>query len=191
MDDLRPATRPAAAFPVRMIALDLDGTLIGHDFRISDRTAAAIREAVAARGQGLDRDRPDGQLRRRVSPTSSGLADPIIGHQGAVVRAMPARPAAIDPSDLPFRAPVGRILHHSPMSAEAARAAIAWCLENGPRPARQRPRADRGLARRRPVRGLLGVPGAGGGHRRPTSRRRSGGRCRRSSRWGIRRGRWS
>ncbi len=130
MDDLRPAIRPAAEFPVRMIALDLDGTIIGHDFRISDRTAAAIREAVRL---GVKVSIATGRMASSAAVYAHqlGLADPIIAHQGAVVRAMPARSAAIDPSDLPFRAPVGRILHHSPMSAEAARAAITWCLEKG------------------------------------------------------------
>ncbi len=130
MEDLRPATRPAAVFPVRMIALDLDGTVIGHDFRVSDRTATAIREAMA---RGVRVSIATGRMASSaaVYAFQLGLTDPIIGHQGAIVRAMPARPFVVDPDELPFRAPVGRILHHTPMSAEAARAAITWCLERG------------------------------------------------------------
>ena len=44
---------------------------------------------------------------------------------------MPPAPTAIDPDDPPFRAPIGRILRHTPMAAEVAREAIAWCLERG------------------------------------------------------------
>ena len=130
MDDLRPATRPDADFPVRLIALDLDGTVIGHDFRVSDRTAAAIREAVA---RGVKVSIATGRMpsSAAVYAHQLGLTDPIIGHQGAVVRAMAAHRVPIDESDPPFRAPVGRILHHTPMAAEVAREAIAWCLARG------------------------------------------------------------
>ena len=128
MDDHRPDVRPAAEFPVRLIALDLDGTVIGHDFRVSDRTAAAIREAVA---RGVKVSIATGRMpsSAAVYAHQLGLTAPIVGHQGAVVRAMAAERVAIDPDDLPFRAPVGRILHHTPMAAAVAREAVAWCLE--------------------------------------------------------------
>ena len=146
MDDLRPAARPDAAFPVRMIALDLDGTVIGHDFRISERTGAAIREAVA---RGVKVSIATGRMASSAAVYAHqlGLTAPIVGHQGAVVRAMAAERVPIDLDDPPFRAPVGRILHHTPMAAAVAREAIAWCLARGLDPARQRPGADRRLAR--------------------------------------------
>ena len=43
-DEGLPAGRsPRARAPIRLLALDIDGTLVGHDFRLSDRTVAAIR----------------------------------------------------------------------------------------------------------------------------------------------------
>ena len=130
MDGLPAGDRPSPAFPVRLIALDLDGTVIGPDFRISDRTAAAIRDAVS---RGVHVSIATGRMASSAAVYAHhlGLTDPIIGHQGAVIRAMPSAPTAIDPADPPFRAPVGRILRHTPMAAEAAREAIAWCLERG------------------------------------------------------------
>ncbi len=130
MRDHRPASRPAPAFPIRMIALDIDGTLVGNDFRISDRTQAAIRAATSA---GVRVSLASGRMASSgaVYAHLLGLSDPIIGHQGAVVRMMAARRAHVDPLAPPFRAPVGRLLHHVPLAAAAARAAIAWCLEHG------------------------------------------------------------
>ena len=130
MDDLRPAARPDAAFPERMIALDLDGTVIGHDFRISERTGAAIREAVA---RGVEVSIATGRMASSAAVYAHqlGLTAPIVAHQGAVVRAMAAERVPIDLDAPPFRAPVGRILHHTPMAAAVAREAIAWCLARG------------------------------------------------------------
>jgi hydroxymethylpyrimidine pyrophosphatase-like HAD family hydrolase len=130
MDGAVQAERPMPAFPIRMLALDLDGTILGHDFRIGDRTAAAIREAVR---RGVRVSIATGRMASSAAVYAHqlGLIDPIIGHQGAVVRAMPAEPVPIDLADPPFRAPVGRILRHTPMAADAARDAIAWCLARG------------------------------------------------------------
>ncbi len=47
MRDYRPTVRPEAAFPIRLIALDIDGTLVGPDAELSPRTVAAVRAAVA------------------------------------------------------------------------------------------------------------------------------------------------
>jgi Cof subfamily protein (haloacid dehalogenase superfamily) len=130
MDGLAPAARPSAAFPIRLIALDLDGTVIGHDFDVRERTAGAIREAVR---RGVHVSIATGRMATSAAVYAHrlGLRDPIVGHQGAVIRAMPSEPVVIDPADLPFRAPVGRVLRHTPMAAAVAREAIAWCLERG------------------------------------------------------------
>lgn len=130
MRDHQPASRPAPAFPIRMIALDIDGTLVGGDFRISDRTGAAIHAATEA---GVRVSLASGRMASSgaVYAHLLGLRDPIIGHQGAVVRRMAARRVPVDPLDPPWRAPVGRVLHHTPLDAAVARDAIVWCLDHG------------------------------------------------------------
>jgi hypothetical protein len=130
MRDLRPATRPAPELPIRLLALDIDGTLVGDSFRVSDRTAVAIRAAV---GMGVRVSLATGRMASSgaVYAHQLGLTEPIIGHQGAVVRMMPTHPDVIDPRKSPFRARVGRLLHHTSLAATAAREAIAWCLAKG------------------------------------------------------------
>ena len=39
-------TTPDPVFPIRLIALDIDGTIIGDDHEIADRTVAAVRGAM-------------------------------------------------------------------------------------------------------------------------------------------------
>ena len=116
MEDHRPASRPAPELPIRLLALDIDGTIISHDFRISDRTVAAIQGAVA---RGVRVSLATGRMPSSavVYANRLGLTEPIVGHQGALVRAMPnVRERVVD--DVPgVRARVGRILHHIPMPA--------------------------------------------------------------------------
>lgn len=130
MEDHRPASRPAPELPIRLLALDIDGTIIGHDFRISDRTVAAIQGAVA---RGVRVSLATGRMPSSavVYANRLGLTEPIVGHQGALVRAMPKVPErAVD--DVPgVRGRVGRILHHIPMPAPVVREAIEWCRANG------------------------------------------------------------
>src|SRR5829696_99645 len=128
MDNHRPAARPEPELPIRLLALDIDGTIVGHDFGISDRTVAAIRGAVE---RGVRVSLATGRM-----PSSAvlyanrlGLTEPIIGHQGAIVRAMPARREPPPPEDAPpvFRGRVGRMLDHEPLAPEVVREAIRWC----------------------------------------------------------------
>lgn len=134
MRDHRPTARPEPAFPVRLLALDIDGTLVGHDGRLSERTREAVREAVR---RGVRVSLATGRM-----PSSAvlfanqlGLREPIVAHQGAVVRAMPSDPAArTDVAAPPFRGRVGRLLHHQPMPPDVARDAVRWCIANGLNP---------------------------------------------------------
>ena len=105
----------AAVFPIRMLALDIDGTLVGDDLVLRDRTRAAIVRAVH---RGLHVSLVTGRM------TSSALTfarllelrDPIVGLQGAAIREMPLRG-----SDRP-----GRLLRHQPLAAEVARGVVEW-----------------------------------------------------------------
>jgi hydroxymethylpyrimidine pyrophosphatase-like HAD family hydrolase len=126
----RSAARAPAELPIGLLALDIDGTLVGHDFRISPRTEAAIRGAVA---RGVRVSLATGRMASSAAVYAHrlGLTEPLIGHQGAVVRRMPARASGTEPASQPgqpFRAPVGRLVHHTSLAAAVARDAITWCL---------------------------------------------------------------
>ncbi len=130
MRSYRPATRPAPAFPVRMLALDIDGTLVDADAELSERTIAAVRAAVA---RGVRVSLATGRMPSSavVFANRLGLREPVIGHQGALVRAMPAPGARGDATAPPFRGRVGRMLSHSPLAPEVARDAVRFCREHG------------------------------------------------------------
>jgi Cof subfamily protein (haloacid dehalogenase superfamily) len=110
----------APAFPIRLIALDIDGTLVGDDLIIGPRTRAAVRAA-------MDRDVAVSLVTGRMVSSAQrfaeelGLTGPIIGYQGGLARAMPA----LDSRRL------GRLLVHTPIAAETARAVVRWTREHG------------------------------------------------------------
>jgi Cof subfamily protein (haloacid dehalogenase superfamily) len=112
------------AFPIGLIALDLDGTLIGDDLVLGRRTVAAV---AAARARGVAVSIVTGRMTSSVLPYARtlGLVDPIVAYQGALVRALP--PPERDPR-------LGRILAHRPLAVEAARDAIAWARSVGIEP---------------------------------------------------------
>jgi Cof subfamily protein (haloacid dehalogenase superfamily) len=118
------STRPVPGFPIGLIALDLDGTLIGEDLLLGPRTQAAIS---AARERGVAVSIVTGRMSTSALPYARtlGLVDPIVAYQGALVRALP--PPAADPR-------LGRILAHRPLAADAAREVIAWSKSVGLEP---------------------------------------------------------
>ena len=68
----RRASRPSPAFPIRLIALDIDGTLIGDDLVIGDADQGGDPRRDGPRRRGLAR-RPGGWSRAPCgSPSSSG-----------------------------------------------------------------------------------------------------------------------
>lgn len=111
---------PEPRFPIRLIALDIDGTLIGDDHEVTARTAAAVKEAMA-------RDVAVSLVTGRMVSSAMrfardlGLTGPVVGYQGGLIRAMPelASPR------------VGKLLLHTPLSAEAARRILRWTREHG------------------------------------------------------------
>jgi len=130
--NLRPAVRPEPDFPIRMLALDIDGTLVGPDVTLSDRIVGVIGEAIA-RGVkvSLATGRTPGSA--VVFANRLGIVEPIIGHQGAVVRAMPVPDPRADAELLAtnaVRGRIGKLLHHEPMAADVVRDALAWCWAN-------------------------------------------------------------
>ena len=128
--DFRPAVRPAPAFPIRMVVLDIDGTLVGETLQIGPRTRAAISTAL---DRGVIVSLATGRMPSSavVFANHLRLTAPLVGHQGGVIRAMPSRrepPRELSPK---ARGRVGRVLHHAPMSAAAVREAVAWCRAQG------------------------------------------------------------
>jgi Cof subfamily protein (haloacid dehalogenase superfamily) len=105
---------------IRLVALDLDGTLIGDDLRLPPRTTAAIRAAVE---RGVHVVLATGRMTSSALPYARelGLRAPLVGLQGALVREMPA----------PGSARLGRLLLHRPLPAAVAHDAIAWCRAVG------------------------------------------------------------
>ncbi|HEY7524623.1 MAG TPA: Cof-type HAD-IIB family hydrolase [Candidatus Limnocylindrales bacterium] len=112
-------TRPAAGFPIRLLALDIDGTLVGDDLILRDRTRAAV---VAAVQRGVHVSLATGRMASSalVFARELGLRDPIVAYQGALVRAMPVVDGRI-----------GRLLSHRPLAAPVAREAIVWSRAHG------------------------------------------------------------
>jgi Cof subfamily protein (haloacid dehalogenase superfamily) len=110
----------APLFPIRLIALDIDGTIIGDDFIIGDRTVAAIRAA-------MQRDVAVSLVTGRMVSSAMrfardlGLTAPVVGYQGALIRAMPE----------PGSKRLGRLLLHTPLAAAVARDIVLWTLERG------------------------------------------------------------
>jgi hydroxymethylpyrimidine pyrophosphatase-like HAD family hydrolase len=135
MKDYRPRVRPEPELPIRMIALDIDGTLVGQDLVLSDRLITAVGEATR---RGVKVTLATGRMPSSavVFANRLGLVEPIIGHQGAIVRAMPAgrRAAGRIAGEPPRRGRIGRILSHQPMPAEVIREAVRWCFDHGLNP---------------------------------------------------------
>ena len=111
---------PDPILPIRLVALDIDGTLVGDDLNIGPDTRAAIR---AARRAGVVVSLVTGRMVSSAMRFARELEldSPVVGYQGALIRAMPA-----EGSDR-----LGRLLVHTPMPAEVAREIVAWTRRHG------------------------------------------------------------
>jgi hypothetical protein len=109
---------PEPALPIRLIALDIDGTLVGEDQVIGDRTRAAVAEATR---RGIAVSLVTGRMATSALPFAQalGLTGPIVAQQGAMIRSMPE-----DGSMRP-----GKLLFHRPLKPEVAGDIVRWCLE--------------------------------------------------------------
>lgn len=106
--------------PIRLVALDIDGTLIGDDHVIGPRTVDAIR---AAQRRGVAVSLVTGRMvsSARRFADELGLVSPIVGYQGALIRDMP--PAGSHR--------LGRLRVHTPLPAEVAHDVILWTIAHG------------------------------------------------------------
>ena len=111
---------PEPLLPIRLIALDIDGTIIGDDHEIAERTIRAVRGA-------MERDVAVSLVTGRMVSSAMrfaqelGLTGPIVGYQGGLIRAMP----------LPGSRRLGKLLLHTPLPAESARSILEWTRAHG------------------------------------------------------------
>jgi hypothetical protein len=108
------------AFPIRLVALDIDGTLVGADLVVGERTRAAIAAATAS---GVAVSLVTGRMASSAVRFARALdlRGPLIAYQGGLARLMPE----------PGSARLGRLLWHRPVPAAVAREAIVWSRERG------------------------------------------------------------
>ena len=80
--------RATPAFPIGLIALDLDGTLVDDSLLLRERTAAAVRAAIA---RGVSVSIVTGRMATSALRFARelGIGDPIVAYQGALIRAIP------------------------------------------------------------------------------------------------------
>jgi Cof subfamily protein (haloacid dehalogenase superfamily) len=115
-----PAPIPLEArFPIRLLALDIDGTLVGDDLTLRSRTIAAVRGATA---RGVQVALATGRMSSsaRGFAETLGLSGPVIAYQGALIREMSQ-----------LGRPLGRLLVHRPLSVEVARETLHWAADHG------------------------------------------------------------
>jgi Cof subfamily protein (haloacid dehalogenase superfamily) len=107
-------------FPIRLLALDIDGTLVGDDLVIGPRTRAAVGAAMA---RGVAVSLVTGRMVSSALRFARelNLTAPIVGYQGGLIREIPP----------PGSARVGRLLVHTPLAAGTARDVLLWTRAQG------------------------------------------------------------
>jgi Cof subfamily protein (haloacid dehalogenase superfamily) len=105
--------------PVRLIALDIDGTLVDADLVIGERTLAAIGEAMR---RGIAVSLVTGRMATSAMPFAEalGLTGPVVAQQGALIREMPTSGSKR----------VGRLLYHHPLRTEVTIEVVHWCRDH-------------------------------------------------------------
>jgi len=111
---------PDPILPIELIALDIDGTLVGDELEIGPRTRAAVH---AARRNGVVVSLVTGRMVSSALRFARELEldAPIVGYQGAIIRAMPASGSKR----------LGRLFVHTPLRADVAREIVSWTRSVG------------------------------------------------------------
>jgi Cof subfamily protein (haloacid dehalogenase superfamily) len=111
---------PAPVLPIRLIALDIDGTIIGDDHEVAARTIQAVHAAME---RGLAVSLVTGRMVSSAMRYARqlGLTSPLVGYQGGLIRAIPE----------PGSPRLGKLLLHTPLPAETARRILSWTRARG------------------------------------------------------------
>jgi Cof subfamily protein (haloacid dehalogenase superfamily) len=111
---------PEPILPIGLVALDIDGTLVGDDLIIGPDTLAAVR---AARRRGVVVTLVTGRMVSSAMRFARelGLDAPLVGYQGGLIRAMPDEGSRR----------IGRLLLHTPLPAAVAREIVEWTRSMG------------------------------------------------------------
>lgn len=104
---------------IRLLALDLDGTVLTPELGISQRIITAV---AAAQARGVRVIVATGRMYRSTVRYARilDLPGPLICYQGGYIRELPAADGS-----------PGALLLHRTMPVDAARAAVAWSREHG------------------------------------------------------------
>jgi Cof subfamily protein (haloacid dehalogenase superfamily) len=111
---------PDPVLPIRLIALDIDGTIIGDDHDVGERIRDVVRTA-------MERDVAVSLVTGRMVSSAMrfarelGLTAPLVGYQGGLIREIPE----------PDSPRLGKLLLHTPLPADAARRILAWTRAKG------------------------------------------------------------
>lgn len=100
---------------IKFVALDVDGTLVGKDLRIPERTKAAIGRA---RAKGVRFAIVTGRMYQSGAPYARELGlegMPLVAYNGAMVREFPS----------------GKMIYHEPVPVESCKALAAFCEAHG------------------------------------------------------------
>ena len=97
-------------FPCRMVALDLDGTLLNSNHVVTDRNCAALQKLSK---EGVVIVLVSGRMHQSILPISNqiGLKNPIISYNGGMVK----------------HAETGEVFHHTPIAANTAMDLVNYC----------------------------------------------------------------
>jgi Cof subfamily protein (haloacid dehalogenase superfamily) len=117
---------PEPRWPIGLIALDVDGTLVNEDLELGERTRRAVSASLA---RGVEVVLATGRMPSSALTFAEalGLHAPLIAYQGALIRAMPDEHARRRRDGRRL----GRIVVHTPLQADVARDAVRWCRAAG------------------------------------------------------------
>ena len=104
---------PEPRFPIRLVALDVDGTLLGPDHAIGPRTVAAVR-AAADRGVVVALVTGRMAAYARGVARTLGITAPLIAHHGAAIHLLDAAGGS------------DRVVRHLALAGPVARDALDW-----------------------------------------------------------------